>query len=443
MSDSSLNPSAHSPVASAPSASSLDAGAEKEAGVNRARKGMLVETRISLLEVGIIFGAWAVILVVPLVSVLMGSCCGRDNPPQASVIVASLLTNMLPWVIATIPVFWMCRQLHPDERGWGRTVVGHIIMGFAVLYIAELSKNVALSNVQTMVDVGQHVRSFTTDPVSVLTSLSFLSGLPAYLLLVVISLGRDAYLRYRDRRDQAEQLELETRQLRAQLTEARLQTLRMQINPHFLFNTLHTVSTMAGRDPDGVRRAIARLSEMLRYALSTSDRQEVPLDEEIAFLESYLAIQKLRLNERLAVTLDIDPTVRQALVPTLLLQPLAENAVKHGFEGSNETGHLCVRAQPEGDRLMIEVMDDGRGIDDPSDLPELGSIEEASGDESSHPAEQHGLRNVAMRLRGLYGTGAEWMFKPSEGGGLHVTLRMPLHTQTPEHTLRLSGVVAE
>lgn len=337
----------------------------------------------------------------------------------------------------------MCRQLHPDERGWGHTLAGHLIMAFVVLYAAEMGKNVALGHAQTSFGVEPHDHSLTTDPVGILTSFAFLSGLPPYLLLVMVSLGRDAYLRYRDRRDEAETLERETRQLRAQLTEARLQTLRMQINPHFLFNTLHAVSTMAGRDPEGIRRAIARLSEMLRYALSTSDCQEVPLDEEIEFLNSYLAIQKLRLNDRLAVTLDVDSDVRQALVPILLLQPLAENAVKHGFEGTNETGHLTVRADRDGDILVIEVMDDGRGLDDPSALPDISAVKNATTDGSTHHADQHGLRNVAMRLQGLYGSSAEWMFKPSESGGLHVVLRMPLHMKSTERNLRLSGVVAE
>jgi two-component sensor histidine kinase len=404
----------------------------------------LVETRISWIEVGLIVAAWIVILAVPMASILTGSCCGGENQPQATMIVATLIANTLPWIVATIPVFWLCRQLHPDDRGWRGTVAGHLLMAFVVLYAAEMSTNIALANVHASFDVGQHAHSFTTNPVEVLTNVSFLGGLPQYLLLILVGLGRDAYLRYRDRRDQAEQLERETEQLRAQLTEARLQTLRMQINPHFLFNTLHTVSTMAGHDPDGIRRAIARLSDMLRYALSTSNRQEVPLDEEIEFLNSYLAIQKLRLDERLVVTLDVEPGVRQALVPTLLLQPLAENAVKHGFEGTDETGHLTVRAHRDGDTLVIQVVDDGRGLADSSALPEIGAVtngEPAHADADT--ADQHGLRNIATRLRGLYGAAAEWTFEPSEGGGLHVTLRLPFHTREADRNLRLSGVVAE
>lgn len=420
------------------------ADSSPEAGIDETRWPALVETRISWIEIGLILGGWTVILAVPMASILTGSCCGGEDQPQAAMIIATLVANTLPWVVATIPVFWLCRQLHPDVRGWGRTLTGHLIMAFVLLYAAEMGTNLALASVQVSFDVEGHVQPFTTDPVEVLTSFSFLGSLPPYLLLVVVGLGRDAYLRYRDRRDQAEQLERETERLRAQLTEARLQTLRMQINPHFLFNTLHTVSTMAGRDPDGIRRAIARLSEMLRYALSTSDRQEVPLDEEIEFLNSYLAIQKLRLDERLDVTLDVEPSVRQALVPTLLLQPLAENAVKHGFEGTDETGHLTVRAHGHGDALVLQVIDDGRGLADASVLPMLETV--ANGkptDDNRENVDQHGLRNIATRLRGLYGAATDWTFELSEGGGLHVTIRLPFHTRETDRNLRLSGVVAE
>jgi signal transduction histidine kinase len=413
-----------------------------EAAIDERRWPALVQTRISWIEVGVVLGAWIVILAVPMASILTGSCCGTDDQPQAAMIVATLVANTLPWVVVTIPVFWICRQLHPDDRGWWLTLMGHLIMALIVLYAAEMGKNVALAGVQASFGVERHIQPFTTNPVEVLISFSFLGGLPPYLLLVMVSLGRDAYLRYRDRRDQAEQLERETERLRAQLTEARLQTLRVQINPHFLFNTLHTVSTMAGRDPEGIRRAIARLSEMLRYALSTSDRQEVPLNEEIEFLNSYLAIQKLRLDERLDVTLDVEPDVRQALVPTLLLQPLAENAVKHGFEGTNETGHLTVRAHRDGDALVIQVIDDGRGVD-PSVLAEIGSMAHGRTDDKPGNADQHGLRNIATRLRGLYGGAAEWTFEPSDRGGLRVTFRLPFHTREADRSLRLSGVVAE
>jgi LytS/YehU family sensor histidine kinase len=139
----------------------------------------------------------------------------------------------------------------------------------------------------------------------------------------------------------------------------------------------------------------------------------------------------------------VEPDVRRALVPTLLLQPLAENAVKHGFEGTRETGHLTVRARREDDTLVLQVIDDGRGVQDPSTLPELDTVANGADADDPEVTEMHGLRNIASRLRGLYGDAAAWAFAPSDGGGLHVTLRLPFHTQEAGDSLRLSGVVAE
>jgi sensor histidine kinase YesM len=209
----------------------------------------------------------------------------------------------------------------------------------------------------------------------------------------------------------------------------------MQLNPHFLFNTLHTISTMAGRDPDGIQKATARLSDMLRYALSTSDQQEVPLDEELDVLGSYLEIQKLRLGDRLSVTIDVEPAARRALVPTLLLQPLAENAVKHGFEGRDEPGHLVVEAERDGDHLVLRVADDGCGVSDEL-LDDLGT-NGAAGDEGL------GLDNLAERLDGLYGDAADLAFEASEEGGLCVRIRLPCRTQAADEQIRAAGVVAD
>jgi sensor histidine kinase YesM len=240
----------------------------------------------------------------------------------------------------------------------------------------------------------------------------------------------------RARRKRNKRLEREAEQLRAQLTEARLEALRMQINPHFLFNTLHTVATMAGSNPEGVRTATARLSEMLRYALSTSDQQEVPLGEELDILESYLDIQKLRLEERLITDLDIEPGTRRALVPTLLLQPLAENAVKHGFKGSDQPGRLVVRVRKDGGTLVLTVADNGAGLSADSTPAEAAS-------EAAHSEEEHGLQNIAERLDGLYGDDASLDFERSAEGGLAVVIRLPYHTRETERDLRVSAVPAE
>jgi sensor histidine kinase YesM len=274
-------------------------------------------------------------------------------------------------------------------------------------------------------------------PVEILTDLEFLNLLVPYSILIMIGMGRYEYLRSRARQKQADKIRREAEQLRSQLTEARLESLRMQINPHFFHNTLHTISTMAGRDPEGIRRATARLSDLMRHVLSTSDQQEVPLDEELDMLESYLDIQKLRLDDRLKVKFEIDSDTRRALVPTLVLQPLVENAVKHGFEGADETGHLVVRATRTNDTLVLEVVDDGSG------LPENGSFPTDGASDSTVGEEGIGLQNIAERLEGLYGEDAALDFERSEGGGLRVVIQLPFRAPEPDRNLRASGVVAD
>jgi sensor histidine kinase YesM len=340
--------------------------------------------------------------------------------------------------------------------GWGPAVAGHLGLALVVMFAATWAHNGIHYGLYALWPDEHSLQYTTLSAWTLLTEFRFLGDLLPYALLLLVGFGRYNYLRSEARRARAKQLQ-------AELTAARLASLRMQINPHFLYNTLHTISTMAGRNPDGIRQASARLSDLMRYALSTSDQQEVPLTDELDVLQSYLDIQKLRLEERLEVTLDVNPETRPALVPTLLLQPLAENAVKHGFEGRDCTGHLVVRARRDEDRLVLVVADDGRGLS--------GSSHLASGNGAAHDGEhqaasrsngtgadpgagpsrdmghdQHdqgtGLQNITRRLNGLYGDAAELDLESPAGGGLRVVIQLPFHVRTADADLRADGVVA-
>ncbi len=146
-----------------------------------------------------------------------------------------------------------------------------------------------------------------------------------------------------------------------QLAEARLSALNAQLNPHFLFNTLNAVSSLVERDPRGVRRMIARLSELLRYTLNGGSDNEVLLGQEIAFVERYLEIMQIRFQDRLEVDVQLGDDAGNALVPSLILQPLVENAVKHGVEKISGTGKIRIEARREDDRLVLSVSDNGPG----------------------------------------------------------------------------------
>ena len=397
------------------------------------------------MEIGIIGGICVLLATISFLTNLNSACCAPETQAELLRSVARTLINSLLWALAALPIFWASVRLHPRTRGgglrgWGLVLGGHLLLAAAIPYVVDIGQHVARAGILTLwppADLPDELFHPVETPVEVLTNLEFLGGLVPYVILLMIGLGRYEYLRSQARQQQAERIEREAERLRSQLTEARLESLRMQINPHFFHNTLHTISTMAGRDPEGIRRATARLSDLMRHVLSTSDQQELPLEEELDVLQSYLDIQKLRLDDRLDVTFEIESGTRGALVPTLLLQPLAENAVKHGFEGADGTGHLVIRARRERDTLILEVADDGPG------LSSTAPVENGDPSSPSEGEKGLGLQNIAERLDGLYGDAASLDFEPSADGGLRVVVRIPYRTASAERNLRTSGIVAE
>jgi sensor histidine kinase YesM len=185
----------------------------------------------------------------------------------------------------------------------------------------------------------------------------------------------------------------------------------MQLNPHFLFNTLHAVSTLMGRDVPTARTVLADLSDLLRLSLDHTGENEVPLEDELALLQHYLRIERTRFRDRLCVEEEIAPETRGALVPSLLLQPLVENAIKHGVAPRSEGGHIAVSARREGGDLVIAVADDGPGL--------------AAGDPTSKGV---GVRNTRERLAKLYGPDHAFTLENRPGGGLVAEVRLPFHT---------------
>ena len=215
-----------------------------------------------------------------------------------------------------------------------------------------------------------------------------------------------ALVYYRVSQDRA----LRASQLEARLAQAQLQVLRMQLQPHFLFNTLHTISALMHKDVKRADSMIAALSDLLRMSLRSVGVQEVELREEVDFLQRYLEIMSLRFGDRLTVSLDIDPTVLDARVPTLVLQPLVENALRHGFGEGMRAGHVRVVAVLDGEMVRCEVIDNGRGI------PAGG------------PREGVGISNTRARLRHLYGDRFSLELLGDPGGGARVALAIPYHS---------------
>ncbi|MEP6897943.1 MAG: histidine kinase [Rhodanobacter sp.] len=226
-------------------------------------------------------------------------------------------------------------------------------------------------------------------------------ALLAYWLILVVLRGMASQRSLRDER-------LRTSQLESQLAQSQLQALRMQLQPHFLFNTLNAISALALADPPQARLMIARLSDFLRLTLEERHAQQVPLSREMQFLECYLGIQQVRFQDRLTTHLDIASDTLDAAVPNLILQPLVENALRHGLLAKTGSGNLYIATRREGDRLHLQVEDDGLG------LPVAGHHEGI------------GLGNTRARLHALFGAAASMELSPTAGGGTRVDLRFPL-----------------
>jgi two-component system LytT family sensor kinase len=209
---------------------------------------------------------------------------------------------------------------------------------------------------------------------------------------------------------QAAQLEVKAAQLEQGLTEARLHALRSQLNPHFLFNALNAISAYTEQEPRTARRMMAQLGELLRFSLDHASHQQIRLEAELSFLESYLEIERMRFEGRLTVSVEVDPRLRGALVPSFLLQPLVENAIRHGLSKRRKGGRVDVTAHRAGSTLVVRVEDDGVG------LPEGWRLDRSSGT---------GLRNLAGRLAELYGDRHTFRIEGSPGGGVLVEVVLP------------------
>lgn len=223
-----------------------------------------------------------------------------------------------------------------------------------------------------------------------------------YWVIVVVAHAFGFYQRLRERERRG--LELEKR-----LAESRLQALQMQLNPHFLFNALHGVSALMYRDVDAADRMLVRLSELLRHALDRSQAQRVPLRDELAFLDRYLELEQIRFAGRLSVVREIAEATGEALVPNLILQPLVENAIKHGLASMIRPGQITLRAhRPAAGRLRLEVEDNGVGLG-----------------QSRSGGTGIGLNNCRARLRQLYGDGATLVLEPGANAGVRVVVELP------------------
>jgi len=305
--------------------------------------------------------------------------------------------------LVTVGILWFCQIMPLRPNRVTRWLFAHTLVGIlsSIAYVALIS---LLLSGERSVQTGE-ILTFDSLFEKMLISYMVMDFL-MYWLVVFGHLGWDYYRKYCEREVQAAALERE-------LVQARLATLRMQLQPHFLFNTLHAISSLVHTHPDSADRMIARLSELLRLSLDGSKPQEVPLEEELAFLDRYLEIEQTRFADRLTIEKRIDPAVTHALVPYLILQPLVENAVRHGIEPRESAGRLSIEARRENGSLQLTVIDNGAGLGDRAE---------------TEVSEGIGISNTRSRLRHLYGVAGQFELSPVEGGGLTARLTIPFHS---------------
>jgi two-component system, LytTR family, sensor kinase len=350
---------------------------------------------------GLALGFWTVIGL-SFASQYYLSSLKAGRPVTWSHAVSWSLGDWYVWGLLSVPIIQLARRFRFDDVRWIRSVAIHLVASglFSLVYMVLRAW---LGQVQSWVG-GMPVTFGEAFNPLVVKSVHF--NLLTYWVIVSVSHAFAYYRQFQERALRASELE-------KRLAQAKLQTLQMQLNPHFLFNTLNAIASLMHMDVKAADRMITRLADLLRYALESTDAHEVPLRQELSFLERYLEIEKTRFGRRLGVELDIPPDTLDALVPNLLLQPLVENAIRHGIEKRSKPGRIELRARRDNGRLYLEVRDNGPGL--PAEPPSRKGI---------------GVANTRARLQQLYGKGHSFQLTNAEGGGVVAEVCIPFRSAT-------------
>lgn len=347
-----------------------------------------VQRRLNRRELAIIFAFWTLLAVLSSANWLLDPRGPGFRPidPSGPVIVAFI--ESWTWAALTPLIFRLSSRFSLARAPL--LIVTGIVIAMAVFLLLTFARQVVFAPL--------HHRPYRG--LSDLGRLRFVPQLLFYFAILAAGFAREYFLRDQERQAHAVQLQ-------AQLAEARLDALRMQINPHFLFNTLNAVSALVDRDPSGVRKMIARLSELLRTTTDSRAADEVPLRQELQLLDRYIEIMEIRFQGRLRVERDIDPATLDALVPNLILQPIVENALEHGASRATGEGVVRVAARRDGDQLRVTVHDNGPGV--------------------GVNREGVGLANTRARLAQLYGANGSVTLTSGAGGGAVADVVLPFH----------------
>ena len=316
------------------------------------------------------------------------------------------ILTYLAWAPLTPVIVWLARRFSLVGDAWRRNLAIHLPAFLLISAVHSAAATLINITIKPFDNMGEGPTDFWSRFVSRL-KFQFVSDLLIYGGVIGICYALDYYRKYREREFQATRLE-------AQLAQAQLDSLRMQLHPHFLFNTLNNIVGLVrdNKNQTAVSMLVG-LSDLLRHTLEHSSKQEVELRQEISFIKLYLSIQQMRFSDRLRIQYDIPPATTRALVPNLILQPLTENALRHGFANSADSGVIGISSALENGHLRLTVYDDGAGLPDDWQLKGSAGI---------------GLANTAARLQQLYDDDHQFEIRNRPAGGVEVTIVFPFRT---------------
>jgi len=353
-------------------------------------------SRLSGRELAIIFAFWTSLATLSAVNQLLDPRgYGFRLVSPAGPIAMAYLESWL-WAAFTPIIFALSSRVTFERSKWWVHLPVIVIVGFLVSFVVLFVLGYARMTIFEIPRRG--VPGFT--PLLEIGRFRFANQLLVYFAVLAAGYAREYFLRDQERQREAIALH-------AQLADARLEALRAQLNPHFLFNTLNAIAALVERDPAGVRRMIARLGDLLRYTIDRQGTATVRLREELDFLQRYIEIMEIRFQGRLHVELKIDPGALDVLVPSLVLQPIVENALEHGANRAEGEGRIEIAAHRNSDRIELSVRDNGPGF--------------------RAPSEGVGLANTRARLAQLYGGSASLTLASAPGGGTIATIVIPAH----------------
>lgn len=302
-------------------------------------------------------------------------------------------------------LLWVIRRIRIRRDNWWRTLPLNLLTMVAFSLCDTTLMSISRSLLAPVFGLGQYDYGIMLYRYP----MEFANHVFSFWVLVGVIYVIDSYR-------EAGKRQLVTAELETRLAEAQLQNLRLQLQPHFLFNALNTISSVMHEDVNRADAMLAQLSDLLRRTLRAANSQEVPLEEELAMLKSYLAIMEARFGDDLRVDFAVEPALSDVLVPQLILQPLVENSIRHGRDAQSSRVDVHVRARRDNGNLLLQVSDNGPGI---ADL------------EKGEWRKGVGLSNTEERLEGIYGPDHQFLLENSAGGGLTVSVRLPLRTAAP------------